>query len=223
MRRVMTTLTAIALVTAGCASPGYYPQQPSKAQQGTLLGAGVGAATGAALGAAIGGSGKTALLGAAAGALAGGLAGGMIGSYMDRQEQELRQAFANVEAASIQREQNILAVTFKADVLFDYNSAVLKPGAYSEIDRVARVLVNYPQTRIRVEGHTDSTGSEQYNQVLSEQRARAVRDALIQRGVDPRRVEVIGFGESRPIATNNTEAGRQMNRRVSIVIIPQEG
>ncbi len=220
MKKLIALILCISLAVLGCASPGYPP--PSKAQQGTLLGAGIGAATGAALGAAIGGSGKTALLGAAAGALAGGLAGGMIGAYMDRQEQELRQAFAQSQAATIQREQNILAVTFKSDFLFDYDSATLKPGAYAEIDRIARVLVTYPQTRIRVEGHTDSTGSSQYNQMLSERRAMAVRDALVQRGVDPRRIEVIGYGETMPIATNTTEAGRQMNRRVTVVIIPEQ-
>lgn len=221
MRKIGFSLLILALVISGCATQPGYP--PSHAQQGVGIGAGVGAATGAILGAAIGGSGKAALLGAAGGALAGGLAGGLIGSYMDRQEQELRQAFANAEAASIQREQNILSVTLKSDVLFDTNSYTLKPGAYSEIDRLARVLVNYPQTRVRVEGHTDSTGSLQYNQMLSERRAMAVRDALVQRGVDPRRIEVVGYGPSQPIATNATEAGRQMNRRVTVVIIPQEG
>ncbi len=219
MKKLMGVILALAMVVTGCASTGY---PPSKAQQGALLGTGVGAATGAILGGAIGGSGEAALLGAAAGAVVGGIAGGMIGSYMDRQEQELRQALANVEAASIQREQNILAVTFRSDVLFDVNSSVLKPGAYDEIDRVAYVLKKYPRTMIRIEGHTDSTGSEQYNQMLSERRAMAVRDALVQRGVDPRRIQVIGFGESKPIATNQTEAGRQLNRRVTIVIIPEQ-
>ncbi|SFM96518.1 OmpA family protein [Thermodesulforhabdus norvegica] len=218
MKKLLAGLVVL-LMVSGCATTGY---PPSKAQQGALLGTGLGAATGAALGAAIGGSGESALLGAAAGAVVGGIAGGMIGSYMDRQEQELRQALANVEQASIQREQNILAVTFRSDMLFDFDSAVLKPGAYDEIDRVATVLRNYPQTRIRIEGHTDSIGSEQYNQMLSERRAMAVRDALVQRGVDPRRIEVVGYGESKPIATNATEAGRQLNRRVTIVIIPVE-
>ena len=219
MKRGMVALLALSLVLAGCASTGY---PPSRSQQGALLGTGIGAATGAALGGAIGGSGEAALLGAAAGAVVGGITGGMIGSYMDKQEQELRQALANVEAASIQREQNILAVTFRSDVLFDFDSAVLKPGAYDELDRVAHVLRRYPQTRIRIEGHTDSIGSEEYNRRLSKRRAMAVRDALVQRGVDPRRIQLIGYGESRPIATNQTEAGRQLNRRVTIVIIPEQ-
>ncbi|MEJ5300683.1 MAG: OmpA family protein [Thermodesulforhabdaceae bacterium] len=222
MKKIGILIIVVVMLLGGCATqPGYPP--PSRAQQGALTGAGIGAATGAILGAAIGGSGKAALLGAAGGAVAGGIAGGMIGSYMDRQEQELRQAFANVEGASIQREQNILAVTLKSDVLFDTNSYVLKPGAYDEIDRVARVLVTYPQTRVRVEGHTDSRGSEQYNQMLSERRAMSVRDALVQRGVDPRRIEVVGYGATRPVATNATESGRQMNRRVTVVIIPEQG
>jgi len=194
-----------------------------KTQKGTLIGTGVGAAVGAGLGQAIGRDSKATLIGAAAGALAGGIAGHAIGGYMDRQEQEMRQSLANVEAASIRREQDILAVTFKADVLFDTGSATLKPGAYDEMNRVARVLNNYPQTIIRVEGHTDGVGSEHSNQILSERRAEAVKNALISQNVDPHRIETIVFGESKPIATNNTETGRQLNRRVNIVIIPVEG
>ena len=119
------------------------------------------------------------------------------------------------EAASIQRTQNVLTATFKSEVLFDYDSSTLKQGAYAEIGRVANVLNNYSQTNIRIEGHTDSKGSEAYNQVLSEKRALAVKNALTQRGVDPGRVQTVGFGESQPISSNDA-----MNRRVNIVIIP---
>lgn len=214
MRKVLLIGLVLMLGASGCATP------MNKTQQGALIGTGVGAATGAALGQAIGGDTRATLLGAAAGALAGGLAGGAIGSYMDRQEQELRYQLANVEAASIQRDQDVLAVTFKSDVMFDVDSAVLKPGGYDEIDRVATVLTKYPQTRLQIEGHTDSTGNEFYNQQLSERRAQAVAMALQQRGVHPSRIQAVGFGETRPIAGNDNPGGRQLNRRVTIQIIP---
>jgi outer membrane protein OmpA-like peptidoglycan-associated protein len=136
---------------------------------------------------------------------------------MDRQEQELRAAMAASEAASIQRTQNVLTATFKSGVLFDFDSSTLKPGAYAEMDRVAGILNKYPQTTIRVEGHTDATGSEAYNQVLSEKRAQSVKNALTQRSVDPMRIQTVGYGESQPISSDDA-----MNRRVNIVIIPIE-
>lgn len=191
----------------------------NKTQKGAAIGAGIGTAVGAGVGYAVGGK-KGAAIGAGTGLVVGGLSGAAIGKYMDNQERELRESLARTEAASIQREQDILAVTFKADFMFDVNSSVIKPGAYQEIDRVANVLNKYPQTRIRIEGHTDSTGSEDYNLRLSQQRAEAVKNALVIRGIDPARIETIGLGESSPIADNTTEVGRQMNRRVRVVIIP---
>jgi outer membrane protein OmpA-like peptidoglycan-associated protein len=187
----------------------------TRGQKGAGVGAGVGAAVGAGLGQAIGGNTESTLIGAGIGAALGGLAGWQVGEYMDRQEAELQQAFANSEAAAISREQDVLTATFKGDVFFDFDSAVLKPGAYTEIDRTAGVLNRYPQTSILVAGHTDTTGSETYNQQLSERRAQAVRDALVNRGVDPRRLRVIGFGESQPISSNDA-----MNRRVELRIEP---
>ncbi len=207
-------LSASLLLAAGCAQP------PNKAQQGAVYGAAAGAATGALVGQAIGHDTKATLEGAAIGAAVGGLAGAGIGYYMDQQEQALRQAMASSEAASIARQGETIAVTFRSDMLFDFNSAVLKPSAYAEIDRMARILVQYPNTRIRIEGHTDSVGSESYNLKLSQQRAEAVKNILISKGVSPSRIVVIGYGEARPRASNNSAAGRQLNRRVEVYIEP---
>ena len=187
----------------------------TRQQKGTAGGAAIGAVIGAGLGQAIGGDTEGTLLGAGIGAALGGIAGNQIAAYMDRQEQALRDAMAKSDAVNIQRTQDVLTATFKGDIFFDLDSSTLKPGAYSEIDRVSNVLNNYPQTTIRVDGHTDSTGPEDYNQRLSEKRAEAVKSALTQRGVDPRRIQAVGYGESQPISSNNA-----MNRRVGIVITP---
>lgn len=186
-------------------------------QKGAGVGAGVGAAVGAGLGQAIGRNTESTVIGAGIGAALGGLAGWQVGEYMDRQEAELEQALASSDAAAVSREQDVLTATFKGDVFFDFDSAILKPGAYTEIDRTAGVLNRYPQTTILVAGHTDSQGSESYNQQLSERRAQSVRDAFVNRGVDPRRLRVVGYGESQPISSEDA-----MNRRVELRIVPIE-
>jgi outer membrane protein OmpA-like peptidoglycan-associated protein len=214
MKKILITLMALTLIAAGCAQP------PTKTQQGAAIGTGVGAAAGAGLGQAIGGDTEATLIGAGIGAVVGGLAGGSIGNYMDKQEAALQQAVAGVEGASIQRQANTIALTFKSDVMFDVNSSSLKPGAYDEINRVATVLSQYPQTSLTISGHTDSTGSEDYNLQLSQRRADAVKNALMGQGVSAARMNTIGYGESNPIADNSTEHGRQLNRRVEIRIAP---
>ncbi len=216
MKRLMVSVGLAAILAVGCAPP------QNKTQQGAMIGTGVGAAAGAGLGQAIGGNTKSTLIGAGIGAVVGGLAGGSIGKYMDNQEAAMRQQLAGVEAANVQRNANLLAVTFKSDFLFDLNSAQLKPGAYDEISRVAQVLIQYPQTSILIAGHTDSSGAEDYNQQLSERRAQVVKNALAGQGVNPARLTTVGYGESQPIADNSTEAGRQLNRRVEITIAPQQ-
>jgi outer membrane protein OmpA-like peptidoglycan-associated protein len=191
----------------------------TRQEKGTATGAAIGGVIGAGLGQAIGRDTKGTLIGAGIGAALGGVAGNQIAAYMDRQEQELRNAMAESDAVNIQRTQDVLSATFKGDIFFDVNSSTLKPGAYSEVDRISKVLNNYPQTTIRVEGHTDSTGPEDYNQRLSEKRAETVKNALVQRAVDSRRINAVGFGESRPVSSDNAT-----NRRVSIVIVPvQQG
>lgn len=211
MKRIMIVLFVMILGLGLISCAGMQTQQ----QRGTAAGTGIGAGVGAILGQVIGGDTEATLLGAGIGALLGGIAGNQIGSYMDRQEQELRNVMAASEAASIRRNQDVLTATFKAETFFDFNSSMLKPGAYVEIGRVANVLNSYPQTRIRVEGHTDASGSEGYNLKLSQRRASAVKNALIQRGVASGRVDAMGFGESMPISSSAAA-----NRRVEIVITP---
>ena len=210
MKKTVSTLAILlfALTLFSCAGT-------TKQERGRGTGAAIGAGLGAAVGQAIGRDTKATLLGAGIGAVLGGIAGDQIGAYMDRQEQALRDAMAASDAVNIQRTQDVLTATFKGDVFFDFDSSVLKPGGYTEIDRVSNVLNSYPQTTIRVEGHTDATGSEVYNQQLSERRAEAVKNAIVQKGVDSRRIQAIGYGESQPISSDNA-----MNRRVSIVITP---
>ncbi len=192
----------------------------NKTQKGALVGAGGGALAGALVGQLIGKNTESTLIGAAIGAAVGGGAGAGIGNMMDNQERDMRQALAASEAAAVRREGNLLAISLKGDVTFDTDSAIVRPGLYTEIDRIANVLGQYPQTVIRVEGHTDSTGSEDYNMNLSGRRAESVKNLLLQRGVASMRVETMAFGESSPIASNDTEAGRMQNRRVEIKVAP---
>ena len=201
------------LAVFGCASSG------EKERTGTAVGAGTGAVLGGVIGAATGkhNQRERVAIGAATGAVLGGVIGNRIGAYMDKQETDLRNAMASTVAqnnATIQRNnEQMLTATFKSDVFFDVDSATLKPGAYPELDRVANVLSQYPETMIRVEGHTDQTGSEQYNQQLSERRANAVKNALIQKGIAPARISAVGMGECCPVSADNAA-----NRRVSLVL-----
>lgn len=205
------------LLLAGCAGTGTM----TKGQKGGLLGAGGGAVVGAILGQAIGHDSRSTLIGAAIGAAVGGAGGYGVGAMMDKQEKDMRDVLAESEAAAVTREGNLLSVTFKGDVTFDTNSAELRPGLYNEINRVAGVLNQYPETLIRVEGHTDSKGSDEYNMNLSRKRANAVKTLLAMRGVAESRIEASGYGKTMPVATNDTEAGRQKNRRVEIRIAPK--
>ncbi len=205
---IMFTLFGFLMTLIACSGASH---QERRTKEGVLIGAGLGAAAGQAIGRDTEGT----LIGAGIGAALGGLAGNRIGAYMDRQEQDLRNAVAASNAASVQRSQDVLTATFRSDILFDFDSATLKPGAYTELDRVANVLTRYPQTQITVEGHTDTCGDELYNQRLSERRAQAVKCALIQRGVDPIRIVTMGYGESQPISSSDA-----LNRRVVIVITP---
>ena len=151
------------------------------------------------------------------------LIGAAVDNNTDTQEQAMRTALAQSEALSVKREMEVLSLTLKGDVSFDVNSAALKPVALDEINRLAVVLNQYPQSTILVAGHTDSLGAEDKNQELSERRAESVKSALVGQGIAPMRVTTVGYGEAKSIATNDTPEGRQLNRRVEIRIQSQQG
>lgn len=209
-RLILVTLMATAM--AGCAT-----DDPNKRAK---TGAAVGAAAGALLGYAVDdGTG-----GVVAGAAVGALAGAGVGHYMDKQQADMETALAQEQARhelEIQQLENeTLKIDISSEVSFDFDSAAIKPAFMPTLDKVANVLQRYPQTVIHVVGHTDSVGSESYNMQLSQRRAQSVVDYLASRGIESSRLNAIGRGESEPRATNETEAGRQLNRRVELFVKP---
>jgi len=219
---VLLSLTA-GLVLAACVSD---PNDPNK---NTKQNAAVGATIGALAGAVIGYQGDHSG-GALRGALIGGAAGGVLGAgtgvYMDKQQAEFNRQLAAEQSAhqiEVERLQNEnLKITMNSEISFGYNSAQLTPAFHTSLDKVADILKRYPRSSIRITGHTDSRGSTEYNQQLSEQRAQAVKWYLSDRGVDSRRITTEGRGEIEPRASNDTEAGRQLNRRVEMLIVPDQ-
>ena len=153
------------------------------------------------------------------GAGIGGLAGAGIGAYMDKQERDLRARTAGTDVQVVRQGDDLL-LNLPSGITFAYNSSTVQPQFRQTLDQVADILSQYKQTYIDVYGHTDATGSDAYNQRLSEQRATSVADYLASRGVQPARIGTRGFGKSQPIASNDTEEGRAANRRVEIKIVP---
>jgi outer membrane protein OmpA-like peptidoglycan-associated protein len=153
------------------------------------------------------------------GAGLGGIAGAGIGAYMDKQERELRQRTAGTDVR-VTRQGDNLVLNMPSNVTFAYDSATVQPQFQATLDQVAQVLSQYNETYIDIYGHTDSTGSDAYNQQLSERRAESVAAYLESRGVQSARIGTRGFGETQPIAPNDTEEGRAANRRVEIRIVP---
>ncbi len=188
---------------------------PDGTANNTGTGIAAGAGIGALLGRAIGGNGRGAVIGGIIGA---GI-GGAIGDDLDRQEAALRQQMGG-SGVSIVNTGSQLIVTLPEAITFPVDSAQLRNSFISSLNALARNLQQYPDTTIRIVGHTDSTGAARYNQQLSERRARSVRSVLINSGVSGTRLRAIGEGESNPVASNTTAAGRQQNRRVEIYITP---
>ena len=187
----------------------------SSAVQGGAIGAGGGGIIGGLIGKA---AGNTAL-GAIIGAAVGGTTGAIIGHNMDKRAAELRNDLSN---AKIERVGEGIKITFDSGILFASNSYELQQSAKSNIDQLSKMLNKYPDTNILIEGDTDSQGSDELNQKLSERRAQAVADYQKGQGVAGSRISTVGLGEHNPVASNETAAGRQQNRRVEIAIFANE-
>jgi outer membrane protein OmpA-like peptidoglycan-associated protein len=213
MNAKLTILATAAVVgLSGCVS-----NTPAPMGERTQAGAIIGGMVGGFLGGTTNDSNPG--LGAVVGAAAGAVAGGAIGAALDRQAQDLRGSLANDDIV-IQNTGQELIVTMPDGILFDVDSAAIRASLQSDIRAVARNLQAYPNTTVDVIGHTDNTGSAGYNQDLSSRRAQAVAGVLLEQGVSPSRVRAYGRGEDAPVASNLTPEGRQLNRRVEVIIRP---
>lgn len=205
----LTVLTALfAILITGC-------KTASRSQKGAVIGAGGGAAVGAVIGKA---AGNTAM-GAIIGATVGGVTGAVIGRKMDKQAEEMEKVLGDAE---VRREGEGIIVNFKEKVLFSFNSADLGNNAQNNLDKLVEILNRYPETNIQVIGHTDAVGSDSYNQTLSERRAASVINYLRTHNISSGRLTAKGMGETDPVATNDTDEGRSLNRRVEFVITANE-
>ena len=223
MRTLSTLSVALAatLSLAGCATytgQSMDPSDPNRTQRGALIGASIGAVAGLLSGDDATERRQRALVGAGVGALAGGA----VGAYQDRQEAALRSQLAGTGVDVVRQGDNI-TLSMPGAITFGFDSSALQPQFRPVLDDLAVTLNEYNQTIVEVAGHTDSVGDAAYNQRLSEQRAASVANYLSGRGVMRDRMITIGAGESRPIASNDTEAGRAQNRRVEITLVPLSG
>jgi outer membrane protein OmpA-like peptidoglycan-associated protein len=220
MKFRILAVVGVALIASGCETLNPYTgdEQMSKSTKGALIGAAAGAVVGLASGDDAVERRQRALLGAGVGALTGGL----VGNYMDRQEAKLR---AELEGTGVSvtrtgpKGENI-TLNMPGNVTFATNSADLNPAFFDVLKSVGKVLKEFEQTIVEVAGHTDSTGTDAYNQGLSERRAGTVSQYLQSRGLIAQRMITVGMGENMPVADNGTESGRQANRRVEITMVP---
>jgi outer membrane protein OmpA-like peptidoglycan-associated protein len=208
-----STLAALALFltlgSTGCASL-------NETERGAVIGAAAGGAVGGVVGNQTGSTARGAIIGA----VLGGAAGAVIGRQMDEKADELEE---DLEGAEVERVGEGILVTFDSGILFDFDSSALRPEARENLSELASTLGQQQDDyELLVAGHTDSRGTDEYNQRLSERRAAAAANYLIGQGVPPARINQVGLGESEPVATNETEYGRQQNRRVEVAIYASE-
>ncbi len=223
MRALIAAAVTAAMLATGCATT-------QEAGDNTKKGAGAGALLGAVAGAVIGhrnDPGGGALRGALIGGAAGAAVGAGVGSYMDKQQAEFEaqlQAERDAHAVEVERvREDVLKLTMQNEVSFAVDSARIKPGFEPTLQKVGKIMYRYPETRIRVVGHTDSTGSDAYNQTLSQKRADAVAAYLRAEGVSSQRLNTEGRGESEPRFSNDSADGRAANRRVELYIVGNQG
>ena len=216
-QKFILALTVMTVFVSGCKTLDAYTREEktSSATKGALIGAAAGAAVGLISGGDAVERRQHALIGAGIGALAGG----SIGYYMDKQEAELRAELEGTGVSVVRNGDNI-TLNMPGNVTFATDSSDLSPAFFNVLNSVAKVLAEYEQTVVEVAGHTDSTGSDSYNQRLSERRATSVSSYLSGQDVLAQRVITLGMGEARPVADNSSQAGRQANRRVEITMVP---
>lgn len=211
LRKSANTAMTVAILVpfvAGCSSL-------SQTQRGAIIGAAGGGAVGAVVGNAAGSTAKGAIIGAAV----GGAAGAIIGRQMEKQAEELA---ADLENAKVEQVGEGLLVTFDSGLLFDYDSDAIKGAAADNLTSLANSLQTYPESEVLIVGHTDARGTDSYNMDLSDRRAASARAYLTSQGIDPSRVRTSGRGEAEPVASNDTDMGRQQNRRVEVAIFASE-
>ena len=201
-------LSATLLVGTGCNT------------SNTTKGAGAGAGTGAVIGGIIGNNSGNTAKGAIIGAAIGGVAGGAIGKYMDKQKEKMEKDLGG--DAKVERVGEGIQLTFDSGILFKVGSSNLSQTAMTDIEKLAVTLKEYPETDITIEGHTDSSGSEATNLKLSQDRAKAVHDHMVAQGISASRLNTVGYGETQPIATNDTKEGKMQNRRVELEVVAND-
>lgn len=213
----MTALFIALLLTASCATDEYgNKRELTDAEKGAMIGAGIGVLAGLTT--------KNKKKKAVLYGVVGGIAGGAVGTYMDSQKKDFeKQLQAEIARGDIELQKlpnNVLMVTMTAQTAFDVDSAHIKSGFESTMQTISSIVKKYGKTHLSLVGHTDSTGTNAYNQSLSERRAESVKSYLLGQGVIEQRLSAFGMGEDKPRADNNTEFGRSLNRRVEIVIEP---
>lgn len=218
MKKTMIAAVSCAMLLSACATDPFGNGSMSTTQKGSLIGALTGAAAGALISHNDRGSG------ALIGAIGGGLAGAAIGNYMKQQEQDFLKTLApEISSGSIvveKRADESILVTMTDSTAFDSGSAAIKSGFFPTLNKIAGVVNQYGKTTMSITGHTDNSGSDRINQPLSEKRARAVNDYLSMKNVAKERLSFAGAGSKQPRASNSTEEGKRLNRRVEILIVP---